>query len=67
MPSEQESESVLRLRETPLRDRHEALGARLVPFAGWLMPVQYSGILNEHRAVRTAAVRTQLASVPLPR
>lgn len=43
------------LRETALRDRHEALGARLVPFAGWLMPVQYSGIIDEHRAVRSAA------------
>jgi len=43
------------LRETALRDRHVALGARMIPFAGWLMPVQYQGILNEHRAVRTAA------------
>jgi glycine cleavage system T protein (aminomethyltransferase) len=40
---------------TPLLDRHEALGARLIEFAGWLMPVQYRGILEEHRAVRTAA------------
>lgn len=43
------------LRETPLRSRHEALGARMIPFAGWLMPVQYSGILDEHRIVRSAA------------
>ncbi|MCC7023601.1 MAG: glycine cleavage system aminomethyltransferase GcvT [Thermomicrobiales bacterium] len=43
------------MRETALRSRHEALGARMVPFAGWLMPVQYSGILDEHRAVRTRA------------
>lgn len=43
------------LHETPLRGRHEALGARMVPFAGWLMPIQYSGILQEHRAVREAA------------
>jgi aminomethyltransferase len=43
------------LKETALRHRHEELGARLVPFAGWLMPVQYSGILDEHRAVRSAA------------
>ncbi len=43
------------LRVTPLRDRHVALGARMVPFAGWLMPVQYSGILREHRAVRERA------------
>ncbi|HEY3333739.1 MAG TPA: glycine cleavage system aminomethyltransferase GcvT [Candidatus Limnocylindrales bacterium] len=40
---------------SPLLDRHEALGAKIVEFAGWLMPIQYSGILEEHRAVRTAA------------
>jgi aminomethyltransferase len=43
------------LRHTPLYDRHEAAGARLVPFAGWEMPVQYEGIRAEHIAVRTAA------------
>ncbi len=43
------------LRRTPLYERHAALGARLVPFAGWEMPVQYSGIADEHRAVRTDA------------
>ncbi|MDF2759417.1 MAG: glycine cleavage system protein [Thermomicrobiales bacterium] len=43
------------LRETALRDRHESLGARLIPFAGWLMPVQYSGVIDEHRTVRSAA------------
>ena len=43
------------LRRTPLFERHAALGARLVPFAGWEMPVQYSGIAAEHRAVRTKA------------
>ncbi len=43
------------VRTTPLLDRHRALGARLIDFAGWLMPVQYAGILEEHRAVRTAA------------
>ena len=43
------------LRRTPLYDRHEAAGARLVPFAGWEMPVQYEGIRAEHIAVRTAA------------
>jgi aminomethyltransferase len=41
--------------ETPLHDRHVALGARLIEFGGWLMPVQYSGILEEHRAVRERA------------
>jgi aminomethyltransferase len=40
------------LRRTPLHDRHVAAGARIVPFAGWEMPVQYSGIREEHRAVR---------------
>jgi aminomethyltransferase len=43
------------LRETALRHRHEELGARLIPFAGWLMPVQYSGVMDEHRTVRSAA------------
>ena len=44
------------LRRTALYDTHKALGAKLVPFAGWEMPVQYSaGILAEHHAVRTAA------------
>jgi aminomethyltransferase len=43
------------LRETPLADEHRALGARLVPFAGWLMPVQYEGIKAEHEAVRQRA------------
>ena len=40
---------------TPLLDRHEALGAKIVEFAGWLMPIQYAGIIEEHRAVRSAA------------
>ena len=43
------------LRRTPLYERHAALGARLVPFAGWEMPVQYTSISEEHRAVRTGA------------
>jgi aminomethyltransferase len=42
-------------RRTPLADRHLALGAKLIDFAGWLMPVQYGGILDEHRAVRERA------------
>ena len=41
------------LLRTPLYDRHVALGARMVPFAGWEMPVQYDGVIPEHRAVRT--------------
>src|SRR5262245_6142342 len=40
------------LLKTPLYERHVALGARLVPFAGWEMPVQYEGVIPEHRAVR---------------
>jgi aminomethyltransferase len=40
---------------TPLLDRHQALGARIVEFAGWEMPIQYAGILEEHRAVRSRA------------
>jgi aminomethyltransferase len=43
------------LLRTPLYDRHVALGARVVPFAGWEMPVQYEGVIQEHRAVRTDA------------
>jgi aminomethyltransferase len=43
------------LRRTPLYDEHRALGARLVDFAGWEMPVQYSGIKAEHQAVRNRA------------
>ncbi|HEX9351386.1 MAG TPA: glycine cleavage system aminomethyltransferase GcvT [Gaiellaceae bacterium] len=40
------------LLRTPLYERHIALGARMVPFAGWEMPVQYEGVIPEHRAVR---------------
>jgi aminomethyltransferase len=43
------------LKRTPLYDRHVAASARLVPFAGWEMPVQYTGIREEHLAVRTEA------------
>jgi aminomethyltransferase len=43
------------LRHSPLDDRHRAAGAKLIPFAGWEMPVQYSGIKTEHQAVRTDA------------
>jgi aminomethyltransferase len=43
------------LHETALVDVHRALGARLIEFGGWLMPVQYAGILDEHRAVRERA------------
>jgi aminomethyltransferase len=43
------------LLRTPLYERHLALGARLVPFAGWEMPVQYEGVIPEHLAVRSDA------------
>src|SRR6185295_1857541 len=42
-------------RLTPLVEIHRGLGARLIEFGGWLMPVQYRGILEEHRAVRERA------------
>ena len=41
--------------QTPLSTRHRALGARMVSFAGWEMPLEYSSIADEHLAVRTAA------------
>jgi glycine cleavage system T protein (aminomethyltransferase) len=47
--------AVQTLRRTPLYDKHVEAGARLVPFAGWEMPVQYEGVIAEHRAVRTDA------------
>jgi glycine cleavage system T protein (aminomethyltransferase) len=43
------------LARTPLYERHVALGARMVPFAGYEMPVQYTGVIEEHRTVRTDA------------
>jgi aminomethyltransferase len=43
------------LRRTSLYAAHVSLGARIVPFAGWEMPIQYSGIVDEHQAVRGAA------------
>ncbi len=43
------------LLRTPLHARHLAAGARMVPFAGWEMPVQYEGVIPEHKAVRTDA------------
>jgi aminomethyltransferase len=43
------------LKRTPLYENHRRAGGKLVEFAGWEMPVQYSGLMEEHRAVRTAA------------
>lgn len=44
------------LRHSPLDAEHRALGARMVPFGGWEMPIQYTGVLEEHRACREGAV-----------
>src|SRR5512134_1484999 len=43
------------LKLTPLNAVHKALGARMVPFGGWEMPVQYAGVIEEHLAVRERA------------
>src|SRR5512139_3163320 len=43
------------LRRTPLNAVHRESGAKMVPFGGWDMPVEYSGVIAEHNAVRTAA------------
>jgi aminomethyltransferase len=43
------------LKRTPLADLHRCLGAKMVPFAGWEMPLQFSGIIEEHNAVRHTA------------
>jgi len=54
--SEREAAPVdVELKKTPLYDEHRALGARMAPFAGFWMPIQYSSLIEEHRAVRTAA------------
>jgi aminomethyltransferase len=46
---------MIQLKQTPLNTLHRNLGARMVDFGGWDMPVQYAGILAEHEAVRTRA------------
>ncbi|HUG16501.1 MAG TPA: glycine cleavage system aminomethyltransferase GcvT [Thermomicrobiales bacterium] len=43
------------MQRTSLAERHEKLGAKMVDFAGWYMPVQYSGIMDEHKTVRSTA------------
>jgi aminomethyltransferase len=48
------SQSAAELKQTPLNSVHRRMGARMVDFGGWDMPVQYSGILEEHNAVRNA-------------
>ena len=44
------------LHHSPLDAQHRALGAKMVPFGGWDMPLQYTGVLEEHRACRDGAV-----------
>src|SRR5581483_11276432 len=53
--SSMDPQPVATLRRTGLNQEHHRLRARMVPFAGWEMPIQYSGIVEEHQAVRTAA------------
>ena len=43
------------MKQTPLYEKHKALGAKIIDFGGWAMPVQYSGILDEHKTVRSSA------------
>jgi aminomethyltransferase len=54
-PHDAQSLASEQLHETALIEIHRSLGARLIEFGGWLMPVQYAGILEEHRAVRERA------------
>jgi len=55
LPAFQWEESETELRRTPVYDLHVELGARIVPFAGWEMPVVYTSIMDEHQTVRNAA------------
>ena len=55
-----EKEIRMGLRRTPLFDWHTAHGGRMVEFGGWEMPVQYSGIVDEHQAVRKAAAQANI-------
>src|SRR5215510_3871736 len=48
-----EQPTAVSLKKTPLNARHRASGAKMVPFAGWDMPVEYSGVVQEHLAVRS--------------
>lgn len=55
LPKFEWSEPEVEMRRTDLYETHKAMGAKLVPFAGWEMPVWYSSVLDEHRATREAA------------
>jgi aminomethyltransferase len=50
------TDSATELQHSPLDAQHRAFGARMVPFGGWEMPLQYTGVLDEHRACRQHAV-----------
>jgi aminomethyltransferase len=52
MPAMDEPQDPQELKHTPLADVHDALGAKMAPFAGWVMPIEYEGALAEHKAVR---------------
>ena len=52
MPRMEAAGEAAELKHTPLEEEHRRLGAKLAPFAGWLMPIEYEGALAEHRAVR---------------
>jgi aminomethyltransferase len=43
------------MKKTPLYEKHAALGAKIIDFGGWAMPVQYTNVINEHNATRTSA------------
>src|SRR5450432_3418907 len=49
-----EAASTAVLKKTPLNETHRRMGAKMVDFGGWDMPVQYSGVIDEHNTVRTA-------------
>ena len=49
------NQSTVTSKRTPLFDTHKSLGAKLIEFGGWSMPVDYGSITEEHLAVRTAA------------
>jgi aminomethyltransferase len=53
-PATASSDATDELKRTPLEAEHRRLGAKLAPFAGWLMPIEYEGALAEHRVVRTS-------------
>ena len=55
------------LRRSPLDAEHRVLGARMVEFGGWDMPIQYQGVLDEHRACRERAVVFDVSAAGLIR